>query len=172
MNNTNKLRIYAFSLASAGIIGIFTTFYKPNANVKPNISDKYNNFKEFIDLRPRVNRLVDCYNKDNIAIFINKETLETTNYIHYEDLTINKVFELDTRDLIYYSDFTENTEYGQEYYKNLLDKSTIIDFRELDNYLKEYDEKEWYSEDEINELAIKLVETLKENKAVTKTLKK
>ena len=171
MNNNGKLKLSP--LALAGLITISSArVYKANDVYKYYINKRYNDFKKFVRIKPFGNRLKDCYNIENITIVIDNETTMMSEYICYEDSEINKVFDLDTKELVYYSDSSKNIEYKDNYYNDLLENSTVIEFKELDNYLENYTYKEWYSLEDIENIESQLYDVFTQDKPVAKVLKK
>lgn len=168
----NKPNIKLYSLALAGVITITSLGVNSNNLYKSYINKKYNDFKKFVRIRIVNTKLTDCYNVNNITIFIDNNTLRMNEYIYYEDESINKLFELNSKDLIYYNDLTNNIEYGKREYQELLENSTVVSFNELDKYMDEYSIKQWYSLDDIKEIENYLLETLAKDKTIVKVLKK
>ena len=170
MNNKPNIKLY--SLALAGVITITSLGVNSNNLYKNYINKKYNDFKKFVRIRIVNTKLTDCYNVNNITIFIDNNTLKMNEYIYYEDESINKLFELNSKDLIYYNDLTNNIEYGERNYQDLLENSTVVSFNELDKYIDEYSIKEWYSLEDIKEIENCLLNVLAKDKPIVKVLKK
>ena len=176
----NKLIELKRKLIAIGLLGVMigTTGCGKDENGVPKrseISRSYYNFDEYTKYIVKNKEVEKVYKMQNIILLCNKETYEVKEYIFDETLFGyfgGQLYELDTEDLIVYSDGIGPT-YNEKYYRYLMKNNYIIKFTNLSDLIENKELKEYYTLDEIKELEPEIIEGLKLiNKEKAKTLAK
>ena len=170
MKRQTKIRLY--SMLAATIIGA-TSLSGCNTNQKEmatsSISDEYSNYDDFAMFRLRKARAEMCYRGENIFLAIDKNTNDVTRYICDDIFRKNEVYELETGEMIYYSDNFFKT-YGEEKLENIINSSYIVNFIEIGNYIEGETCRQWYTLEEIKALESQILDVVLKIKESEKTL--
>lgn len=149
MKKLNKIKLYAISFALISLTSLSGCSKQEAKEIpKPVIADKYNNFSEFTKIRMINNVPTKCYKGENIAIAINNENGNISEYIYSKGFLMYECYELATEDLICWSDGLSTT-LGEQYYLNIINNSTIVNFIDINDYIENETCKEWYTLEEI-----------------------
>lgn len=154
-------------ISAVGIkIHMLTKDLKPT-DKKTTISEKYNEFENFIKIKNNNT----YYKAENVEIAINKETLEVDEYI--QDVKINdsseiesyKLYEISTGDLVsIYEPGILIKAKGTGYNMYLHDNFVFYSLKFLQKNTETGEYKEWYTLEEIKEIEEAMVQKVKQNR--------
>lgn len=134
------------------------------------ISQENNRFDEYAKTIMRDGEPVSAYRGENISLTVNKDTFEVKEYIYKNSSISAVVYDLSTGYMVVdASIFNYSFDTEVRNYDVIKDNNYIIDFVELGDYIEGYELQEWYTLEEIKEIEVQVVESLKKISEYEKT---
>ncbi len=130
---------------------------------KVDIPYEYSNIEEYYKYVNKNGKALKVYKGENIYLLFNKETYEVEEYVY--DSVFRRygcqLYDLETEELLAYCNGIGGYAYNKEYFYYLTDNSYEVHLANISDYVDGYDEKEYYSLEEIKELEPQIIEGLK-----------
>ena len=167
-----KKRLLALGLAGI-MLGTTGCSSKKDGNDIPKISPisiEYSNVENYYKNAIRDGKATKLYKSKNTFLLFDKNTYDVKEYI-FDTVLYNlgcQIYELKSEKLIIYGNGIA-TRYNYEYYEYLVNNNYQVCLAEVSNYIEGYDNKDYYSLDEIKKLEPQIAESLK---IINETIKK
>lgn len=139
----------------------------------PHASQERNDSEAYVKTVIREEQLTNIYRGKNIALAINKENYEVKKYVlHNEDIS-DKIYD-NEKGYIIAAGFiiTSPSDYNISSTKIILDDYYVVKFVDINDYMEEYELKDYYTLDEIEELEPVIIEKLKKQTNTKQIIKK
>lgn len=125
-------------------------------------SQEIDNSEAYVKTVIRDGQQITLYRCKNIALVINKENYEVKEYVlHNEDIS-DKTVELE-KGYIIAAGFiiTSPSDYNVSSTKIILDENYVVEFANINDYIKGHELKDYYTLDEIKELEPIVIKSIK-----------
>ncbi len=159
-----KKRLLALGLAGV----IFGTSGCANYNQKNEepsriaIPKEYSDIESYYKYAIKNEKAVKLYNSQNVYLLYNKDTYEVNEYI-YSSVALfgpTELYDLETEEMLVYSSGIGTT-YNENFYNYLRENNYQVCLNEVNDYVEDFETKEYYSIDDIKELEPQIEEGLK-----------
>lgn len=157
-----KKRLLALGLISATYATIYCTNDENKEPMVTSISAEYSNIEDYYKYDIRNGKKVKVYNSQNVYLFYNNETYEVNEYIFKGQVFWifgGELYDLETEKMLTYNNGI-GISYNIEFFKYLIKTHYPVCLKDINNYIVDHDNQEYYSFDEIKELELQIKDIL------------
>ena len=132
---------------------------------RSNIPGKYSKVEDYYKYAVKDGKAEKLYNGKNVYLLYNKENYDVEEYLYRSKLSLGgfiqelELYDLETEEMLVYNDSILNT-YNKEYYNYIRENDYQICLNDINDYIENYNKKEFYNLNEIKELEPKIKEGL------------
>lgn len=158
-----KKRLLALGLTCAMYVTAYCTNDENKEPIVTPISAKYSNIEDYYKYDMRNGKKVKVYNSQNVYLFYNNETYEVNEYIFNDQVFLifgGELYDLETEKMLTYNNGI-GISYNIEFFKYLIKTNYPVCLKDINNYIVDHDNQEYYSFDEIKNLALQIQDILR-----------
>ena len=136
---------------------------KPNnwPNEYAYIDQQNNEFDNYCKTIIRDETPVKAYKGSAISITIDKATYEIKEYIYNKTNFSIEIYDLTTGNMLVNASYLLYLDADKQNYKNIVNDKYVIDFVDISDYIENEKLKDYYTFEEIKNLEIKILESIK-----------
>ena len=180
MENTTKrsLKQKALALGLAGSLFLFGGCNNTGDNNDfrlDTVPSRYNHFSHYYKTVIRNGEAVKVYKAENTFVVFDKETLEPTKYIFKKDDSYRdeyELYDLSTGKMLMYAEeaglILPGTIYNYYHFRDVINGSYDVCLGQIGDYIEGAEQKEFYSEEEIDALIPQLLDAVKKIHNISK----
>lgn len=161
-----KKRLLALGMSGVMIGSSGCSLKDENGIPKKNdIPSNYSNIEDYYKYAVKNGKAEKLYNGKNVYLLYNKENYDVEEYLYNVDYKIGgliqevEVYDLESEEMLVYNDSITRT-YNEEYYNYIRENNYQICLDDINDYIENYDKKEFYNIKEIKELEPQIKEGL------------
>ena len=179
IDRLKELKKRLLALGMAGVMIGAAGCSSVDENGVPKRSDipaKYSKVEDYYKYAVKDGKAEKLYNGKNVYLLYDKENYDVEEYLYRSKSSLGgfiqdlELYDLETEEMLVYNDSIKNT-YNKEYYYYIRENNYQICLDDINDYIENYDKKEFYNINEIKELEPQIKESLKKINSVKEKTK-